>query len=80
MTALIGSADCASARLAAAEFAGVTPGAPAEVYEPATPLDLKAPLLIEPAAARLLAQWYSLGARPHLPPDWHRSGGGGVLP
>ena len=48
---------------AAAEFAGVTPGAPAEVYEPATPLDLDEPLMIEPDAARLLAEWYGLGAQ-----------------
>jgi hypothetical protein len=48
---------------AAAEFAGITPGAPAGVCEPATPLDLDAPLLIEPGAARLLAQWYGLGAQ-----------------
>ena len=48
---------------AAAEFAGVTPGAPAEVYEPATPLDLDAPLMIDPDAARLLAEWYGLGAQ-----------------
>jgi len=48
---------------AAAEFAGITPGAIAEVYEPATPLDLDAPLMIEPDAARLLAEWYGLGAQ-----------------
>jgi len=48
---------------AAAEFAGVTPGAPAEVYEPATPLDLDEPLMIDPGAARLLADWYQLGAQ-----------------
>jgi len=48
---------------AAAEFAGITAGAPAGVYQPATPLDLDAPLLIEPDAARLLAQWYGLGAQ-----------------
>jgi hypothetical protein len=48
---------------AAAEFAGVAPGAPAEVYQPATPLDLDEPLMIEPVAARLLAEWYSLGAQ-----------------
>ena len=48
---------------AAAEFAGVTPGAPAEVYRPATPLDLDEPLMIEPDAARLLAEWYSLGVQ-----------------
>jgi hypothetical protein len=62
-----GAAGTRRARLttvrAAAKFAGITPGAPAEVYEPATPLDLDAPLLIEPDAARLLAQWYGLGAQ-----------------
>jgi len=48
---------------AAAEFAGVTPGAPARVYRPATPLDLDEPLMIDPRAARLLAEWYQLGAQ-----------------
>jgi len=48
---------------AAAEFAGVTPGAPAQVYKPATPLDLDEPLEIDPDAARILADWYSLGAQ-----------------
>jgi len=48
---------------AAAEFAGITPGAPAQVYKPATPLDLDEPLMIDPDAARLLAEWYQLGAR-----------------
>lgn len=48
---------------AAAEFAGITPGAPARVYAPATPLDLDEPLAIDPLAARLLAGWYQLGAR-----------------
>lgn len=47
---------------AAAEFAGVTPGAPARVYKPATPLNLDEPLMIDPDAARLLAEWYQLGA------------------
>jgi hypothetical protein len=47
---------------AAAAFAGVTPGAPARVYPPATPLDLDEPLVIDPRAARLLAEWYQLGA------------------
>jgi hypothetical protein len=46
---------------AAAEFAGITPGAPAEVYRPATPLNLDEPLTIDPAAARVLADWYQLG-------------------
>jgi hypothetical protein len=36
---------------AAAEFAGVIPGAPAGVYEPATPLNLDEPLRIEPDTA-----------------------------
>jgi len=40
---------------AAAGFADVTPGAPARVYRPATPLNLDAPLMIDPGAARLLA-------------------------
>jgi len=43
---------------AAAEFAGITPGAPAEVYRAATPFDLDQPLTIDPAAARVLADWY----------------------
>lgn len=47
---------------AAAEFAGITPGAPAEVYPPATPLEPDEPLLLDPAAARVLADWYGLGA------------------
>jgi len=48
---------------AAAEFAGVMPGAVARVYEPATPLDLDEPLTIDLMAARLLAEWYQLGAQ-----------------
>ena len=47
---------------AAAEFAGVTPGAPAQVYKPATPVNLDEPLMIDLDAARLLAGWYRLGA------------------
>jgi hypothetical protein len=46
---------------AAARFAGVTPGMPERVYQPATPLDLDDPLAIDPASARLLAEWYQLG-------------------
>jgi len=46
---------------AAAEFAGIRPGAPAGVYRPATSLDLDEPLTIDPAAARVLADWYQLG-------------------
>src|SRR5690349_8207270 len=48
---------------AAAKFAGIAPGAPAGVYRPATPLDLDAPLMIDSAAARMLADWYQLGAQ-----------------
>jgi hypothetical protein len=48
---------------AAESFAGITPGAPAHVYQPATPLDLDQPLLIDPGAARLLAGWYGLGGQ-----------------
>jgi len=48
---------------AAAEFAGVTPDAPARVYQPATPLEPDEPLMIDARAARLLAEWYQLGAR-----------------
>ena len=53
---------------AAAEFAGITPGAPAGVYEPATPLDLDAPLMIEPEAARLLADVVRPGRTGAEPP------------
>jgi hypothetical protein len=47
---------------AAAEMADVTPGALAQAYRPATPLSLDEPLMIDPDAARLLGQWYQLGA------------------
>ena len=47
---------------AAALFAGVTPGAPVGVSGPAAPPGLDAPL-IAPGAARLLAEWYGLGAQ-----------------
>ena len=46
---------------AAAQFAGVTPGMPERVYQPATPLDLDDPLAIDPASAWVLAEWYQLG-------------------
>jgi hypothetical protein len=45
---------------AAGELAGVTPGAPADVYTPATPLDLDAPLDPDPGQAARLADWYAL--------------------
>jgi hypothetical protein len=47
---------------AAAGFAGITPGMPAEVYHAATPLALDEPLAVDTAAAALLAGWYALGA------------------
>ena len=47
---------------AAADFAGVTPGAPTSVYAPVTPLNPDEPLLIEQDAAGLLAEWYGVGA------------------
>ena len=46
---------------AAGELAGVEPGAPSDVYKPATPCDLDAPLLVDADAARRLADWYALG-------------------
>lgn len=46
----------------AANFVGVQPGAPADVYTPATPLELDAPLHVDAEAARVLAGWYTLGA------------------
>jgi hypothetical protein len=46
----------------AADFVGIQPGAPAQVYRPATPLEPDAVLRIDREAARLLADWYQLGA------------------
>jgi hypothetical protein len=46
---------------AAGEFIGIEPGAPAHVYRPATSLDLDEPLVIDPHAAHVLADWYALG-------------------
>ena len=45
---------------AAAEFLGVTLGAPAELYEPATPCEPDAPLAPDADAARVLAAWLDL--------------------
>jgi hypothetical protein len=55
------------------EVAGVTPGASPEVYPPATPLDLDAPLDVDPAAAAVLADWFGLvdGALTQLRDDLH---------
>lgn len=41
-----------------ADFVGVTPGAPSNVYPPATPLDLDASLAIDAAAGRALSEWW----------------------
>ncbi|MGH8930525.1 MAG: hypothetical protein ACRDZO_07800 [Egibacteraceae bacterium] len=46
---------------AAGEFAGVTPGAPAHLYTPATPLELDEPLNLDAEAAAALAGWLQLG-------------------
>lgn len=46
---------------AAGEFVGLAPGAPAHVYTPYTPLEPDAPLVLDPGAVRLLADWFALG-------------------
>jgi hypothetical protein len=38
-------------------FVGLTPGAPAEVFTPATPLDLDVPLTVDEATALMLGDW-----------------------
>jgi hypothetical protein len=45
---------------AAADLAGITPGAPAEVYHPATPLEPDRPLAIDGAAAHQVAAFFEL--------------------
>ncbi len=45
---------------AAAQFVGIPPCAPAEVYEPATPCTPDAPLSVDPEAATVLAAWIAL--------------------
>jgi hypothetical protein len=44
----------------AGTFVGIEPGAPAEVYRPATPLDLDAGLEVDPGAALAVARWFEL--------------------
>ena len=46
-----------------ADFAGITPGAPEQVYRPATPLEPDTLLRIDQQAAQLLADWYQLGSQ-----------------
>jgi hypothetical protein len=48
---------------AAAELAGVEPGAPADVYEPATVCDPDAILFVDDRAAAQLSAWFALGDR-----------------
>ncbi len=43
---------------AAAAFAGIEPGAPADVYPPATALAPDAPLAIDPASAAVVHGWF----------------------
>ena len=45
---------------AAAHFAGVSPGMPASVYPPATPLHLDESMSIDAVSAQRLADWYEL--------------------
>jgi hypothetical protein len=45
---------------AAGTFTGIEPGAPADVYPPATPLDLDAPLAVDGPSAARLAAWNEL--------------------
>jgi hypothetical protein len=47
---------------AAGEFVGVVPGARPDLYPPATPCDLDAPLLLDVADMEELGSWYALGA------------------
>jgi hypothetical protein len=47
---------------AAAGALGIAAGAPTEVYTPTTPLEPDAPLLVDDAAARFLADWFGFGA------------------
>jgi hypothetical protein len=42
----------------AGDLVGVTPGAPVSVYAPTTPLDIDAPLVVDAAAAALLARFF----------------------
>lgn len=46
---------------AASAVLGIEPGAPLDVYTPTTPLEPETPLVIDDAAAALLAAWFTLG-------------------
>jgi hypothetical protein len=47
---------------AAAELVGVEPGAPADLYKPATHVALDAPLTIDQHAARVLGDWFGFAS------------------
>ena len=47
---------------AAAELAGVQPGAPDDVYTPATPLTPDAPLVLDARSVEFLGAWFGLAA------------------
>jgi hypothetical protein len=46
---------------AAGAFVGIEPGAPAQVYPPATSCRLDAPLTLDTSAMQVLGDWYLLG-------------------
>lgn len=46
--------------VAAVEFVGLEPGAPAEVYTPATPFEPNRPLGVDPAAADRIASFFAV--------------------
>jgi hypothetical protein len=45
---------------AAAAFVGIEPGAPVDVYQPTTPLDLDSPLTVDGPSAARIAEWLAL--------------------
>ncbi len=45
----------------AAAAVGIEAGAPTDLFTPTTPLDLDAPLGVDPGAARLLGDWFGFG-------------------
>ena len=53
-----------------ATFADIVPGMPSSVYQPTTPLDLDAPLLVDPDDAVVIARWFSLTSNALASLDW----------